>query len=41
MRKEVNLPELIIEKLKKKAKKDRRKLKPYMEHVLIIHAITK
>lgn len=38
MRKEVQLDDDTIEKLKKKAKKEKRKLKPYMEIVLTKHA---
>lgn len=38
MRKEVNLGDDIIAKLEKKAKKEKRKLKPYMEIVLTEHA---
>lgn len=37
MRKEIDLPETTINKLQKLADKDGRKLKPYMERILILH----
>ncbi len=38
MRKEIDLSELTLKKLQKLADQDGRKLKPYLERVLILHA---
>ena len=38
MRKEVHLNKKVIKRLEKLAKTDKRKLKPYMEKVLIEHS---